>query len=359
MTKTVQRKSGSGIEQRVTIRDVARKAGVCLATASHALNPNPDSTIGVSEQTVLRVKAAARNTGYRPHAGARSIRSNRFQNIGFYVARKGVASRPPEEYLVGVFDAAQQRGYRVVLVGLENENQDYRDSVSSVFQQKSLDAIVVASYHHLSSDIHHVLSDFDLPVVYVNDRYEHNAVWLDDRTGGRIMTEHLIERGSRKIVFALPQYTRGQQLNRMHCSAADRVAGYRQAMEAAGLVPDVRLIEMPADHTQNPRILDDWLVEGQGGLPDAVFAYDDDLANDVAKMLIRKQIRVPRDIALAGYNGAYASLSAWCPLTTMRIPSFEMGRAAIEMAIKIIEDFDTTEIPSIKFRPKLILGEST
>ncbi len=93
------------------------------------------------------------------------------------------------------------------------------------------------------------------------------------------MTEHLIERGNRKIVFALPQYTRGQQLDRMHCSAADRVAGYRQAMAAAGLVPDVRLIEM--------------------------------------------------------------------------------GRAAIEMAIKIIEDFDTTEIPSIKFRPKLILGEST
>ena len=75
------------VESRVTIKDVAREAGVSLGTVSHTLNPNPNSTIGVSEKTAMKVHAAVRTTGFRPHAGARSIRSKRFNNIGFFVAR--------------------------------------------------------------------------------------------------------------------------------------------------------------------------------------------------------------------------------------------------------------------------------
>ncbi len=249
------------VANRITIKDVAREAGVSVTAVSHALNPNPGSTIRVSEATVMRVQEAVRRTGFRPHAGARSMRSNRFNNIGFLVVRKGVDSRPPEDYLMGVNDAAHRKGYRVVLVGLEQGEDDYRKSISSLLREKSLDALVVASYHQLSSVIHEALADLDLPVVYVNDRYKHNSVWVDDRLGGRIMTDYLLERGYRDIVFALRQHFPGQRVEQMHCSAVERLEGYRQSMADAGLKPDVRMIEIPEPLRPQSRLFDHDLLE--------------------------------------------------------------------------------------------------
>lgn len=342
---------------RVTIKDVANEAGLSLGAVSQALSPNPNSTIKVSEKTVLRVQEAARKVGFRPHAGARSVRSNKFHNIGFFVAKKGVYTRPPEGYLMGVSDAAQRHGYRVILVGLENEQGHYQETVPSLLREKNLDALVVASYHHLSSLIHDELTDSGLPVVYVNDQHEHNSAWLDDQAGGRIMTDYLIERGYRNIVFALRTHTEGQKLEDMHYSALERIGGYKKAMLAAGLEPDVRTIQMKEMLEVNQRIPDEWLLDK--ALPDAVFAYDDDLANSIAKLLYRRKLHIPDDIGLAGYNGAYASFSAWRPLTTMRIPAYDMGYAAVEMALRVVEGSDQKEFPSIKFRPELVIGEST
>ena len=145
----------------------------------------------------------------------------------------------------------------------------------------------------------------------------------------------------------------------MHYSAVARIEGYRQAMAAAGLEPDVRTIQMKEMLEVNQRIPDEWIFGDGKPLPDAVFAYDDDLANSIAKLLYRKNIRIPDQIGLAGYNGAYASLSAWRPLTTMRTPAYEMGYAALELALKIIEGSGQKEVPSVKFRPELVIGEST
>jgi LacI family transcriptional regulator len=342
----------------ITIKDVAREAGVSPSAVSHALNPNPNSTVGVSEKTARRVREAVQKVDYRPHCGARSMRSNRFKNIGVFVVRQGEDSRPPEGYLMGVFDAAQKRGYQVSLVGLDHGVSDYCDYDSSLLREECLDALIVACNHRLSPKIHKALDDLELPVVYVNDRYEHNAIWLDDCIGGHIMTDYLQERGYRKIAFVLPKYFPNQKLEQLHCSAEERIEGYCQSMAAAGLEPDVRMIEISETVKVNQRIMDDWLYDADGALPEAIFAYDDDLANIIAKMLMRKNIRMPEDIALAGYNGTYASLCAWRPLTTVRIPCYEMGRGAFEMALNSIGSI-RCKVPSIRFRPELVIGEST
>ncbi|VGO18511.1 LacI family DNA-binding transcriptional regulator [Pontiella sulfatireligans] len=345
---------------RVTIKDVAREAGVSLGAVSQALSPNPKSTIKVGDATIMKVQKAAAKLGFRPHAGAKSVRSNKFHNIGFFMAKKsGSLDRPPEGYLTGVSDAAQKRGYRIVLVGMESGQGNYQDVVPSLLREKNLDALVVASYHHLSALIHDELENMGLPVVYVNDKHEFNSAWVDDLDGARMMTDYLIERGSKNVVFAMRTHFEGQRIEDMHYSARMRIEGYTAAMKAAGLEPDIRTIMMRETLDFNQRIPDDWLFGNGRPLPDAIFAYDDDLANSIAKIMYRKGIRIPEDIALAGYNGAYASLCAWRPLTTMRIPSFEMGYTALELAIQIIEGSGQKEFPSIKFRPELVIGEST
>jgi len=345
--------------KRITIKDVAREAGVSLGAVSQALSPNPSSTIKVSAATSLKVQAAARTLGFRPHAGAKSVRSNKFHNIGFFIAKKGAFDRPAEGYMMGVCDAAQKRGYRVVLVGMENVEGHYQDVVPSLLREKNLDALVVASYHHCSAVIHDELKNMDLPVVYLNDKHEFNSTWLDDLSGARMMTDYLIERGCKDVVFAMRTHTEGQKIEDMHYSAQMRIDGYTAAMKAAGREPDIRIVTMREALDFNQRIPDQWLFGDGKPLPDAIFAYDDDLANSIAKIMYRKGIRIPEDIALAGYNGAYASLCSWRPLTTMRIPAYDMGFAALELALRIIEDSSQKEFPSVMFHPELFIGEST
>lgn len=342
---------------RVTIKDVAAEAGLSLGAVSQALNPNPSSTIKVSDATVERVRETAQKLGFLPHAGARSVRSNRFHNIGFFFARKGRYTRPSEGYLRGVSDAAQENGYRITLVGFESAPGKVQAAVSSLFQEKNLDALIVASYHQFSTQIHDALVDMGFPVIYANDYHLLNSIWVDDHAGGRMMTEHLIQRGYRSIVFALRGHLKAQKLEEMHYSARARLEGYAEAMKKAGLRPDIRMVHMPEALEVNQPIPSDWLL-GQA-LPDAIFAYDDDLANSVARLLMRQGIRIPEEMGLAGYNGGYSALSAWRPLTTMQIPSYEMGYAALELAIKLIEKDDVTSLKSIRFVPELIAGETT
>lgn len=347
---------GAKKRAKVTISELAREAGVSVSTVSHALNPNPRSTIKVSPATVQRIHDVAKRIKYRPHAGARSIRASRQMNIGFFTAKLGQA-RFPEGYLSGFSEAADERKYQVSLITIIRKQGSFNKSIPAVLSMKSLDALVIASYSELTREIHDELIGTDLPLVYLNDRHEKNSVYLDEIHGGRTMTEHLIGRGYRRIVFAMRVPANGMTVDDLHYSAHDRIEGYRQAMEEAGLEPDVRCVPMIDAVAPNQRMDDGWLL--RGGLPDAVFAYDDDFANTIGRALYRRNIRVPHDVALAGYNGGYGSWSSWSPLTTMEIPTIEMGRAAFRMAYEISARDGRREAKNIEFRSKLQIGETT
>ncbi|MCC5805427.1 MAG: LacI family DNA-binding transcriptional regulator [Opitutales bacterium] len=344
--------------KRVTIKDVAREAGLSVAAVSQALRPTERSTVKVSEATRERVVAVARKLDYRRHAGAGSIRSSRFQNVGFFVAKMGPRTRAPEGYLRGVVDGALLHDYRVVFSPVATEAGEYRETVPGILREKNLDALIITSHHAMTAEIHAELEGSGLPIVYLNDRHPHNAVYVDEAAGAREMTRHLVGSGYKRIAFLLRKSTMNPPLSRMHHSARERIDGYRRAMRAAGLEPDVRTVLMRDLVEENQRMPEDWLPEGEP-LPEAVFCYDDDLANSVAKLFYRRGIHVPRDVALAGYNGSYAALCAWCPLTTILLPTYEMGRAAFSMAMELVEAGGDANVPSLKFMSTLSVGEST
>lgn len=344
--------------KRVTIKDVASEAGLSVAAVSQALRPRSASTIKVSDGTRARVAAVARKLKYRRHAGAGSIRSARFQNVGFFVAKMASHAREPEGYLRGVVDGAMPRGYRVTIAPLTTEDADHRETVPALLQEKHLDALIITSHHAITAAIHEELKGADLPVVFLNDRHPNNSIYVNEKAGARIMTRHLVQRGYRRIVFLLRQSPKNRSLTKMHHSARDRIEGYREAMRGAGLEADVRTVVMSRLVEENQRIPEDWLP-AEEPLPEAIFCYDDDLANSVAKMLYRRGLRVPGDIGLAGYNGGYASLCAWCPLTTMALPTYAMGKAAFSMAMDLLEAEEAETAPSIAFESELRVGEST
>ncbi|MCP5546628.1 MAG: LacI family DNA-binding transcriptional regulator [Akkermansiaceae bacterium] len=343
--------------RRLTIKDIARTAGLSTAAVSQALRPKENSNIKLSEETIEKIRKVANDLNYQPHSGARSIRSNRFFNIGYFVAKTGLMTNTPAGYLAGVHDIAEANGFRITLIRLPVPVEDIPSAIPSVFNERNLDAIVIESYSELAQQIHQQIQASNMPVVFINDRHETNSVYVDDVLGAKEVTRHLIDKGYQKICFLQREVEGGPNIANMHHSAEDRATGFRAAMRAAKRKAEFHTVRTTGVVGLEVELHeDDWEVISQY---DAVIAYDDDLANLVARAAYDRGLWIPDSLAIAGFNGDYASLSAWQRLTTVRIPSYEMGRKAGEMVIQMIGQGADTSLPSSSHRPSLILGQTT
>jgi len=343
--------------RRITIKDIARAAGLSTAAVSQALRPHPHSNIKLQQETIERVRKVAADLNYQPHSGARSIRSNSFNTIGYFVAKTGLFTNTPYGYMAGVHDAAEERGFHITLIRLPRNLEDISRAMPSVFRERNLDALVIESYSELAFQIYQRIKSSHMPVIFVNDRHQTNSVYVDDKWGAAQITRHLIDKGYQRICFVQRRTECGPPIRKMHHSAVDRESGYRSAMRKAGREPVCHVVSttdvVGLDVELAP---EDWEIIAAH---DAVIAYDDDLANLIARCAYDRQLRIPDSLAIAGFNGDYASLSAWQRLTTVRIPSYEMGRKAAEMAFQLVDGRTDAELPSAVFRPTLVLGQTT
>ena len=343
--------------RRATIKDIAQAAGLSTAAVSQALRPHPRSNIKLQAETVERVKRVASELNYQPHAGARSIRSNSFDSIGYFTAKTGLFVNSPTGYLAGVHDVAEGQGSRITLIRLPADLDDISKAMPTVFSERNLDALVIESYSELAHQIYERVQTARLPVIFLNDRHETNSVYVDDEWAAGELTRHLIERGYQRIGFLHRHIVGGAPVKKMHHCAPDREAGYRKAMRKGKLpvschtVTTRGVVGLEVELTPA-----DWNLIRQH---DAVIAYDDDLANLIGRTAYDRGVRVPKSLAIASFNGDYAALSAWQRLTTMCIPAYEMGKKAAEMAFELFKGGPETAIPSVAYRPTLIVGQTT
>ena len=343
--------------RRITIKDIARAAGVSTAAVSQALRPHANSNIKLQKETVERIRKVALEMNYQPHSGARSIRSNSFGTIGYFAARTGIFTNSPGGYLAGVHDVAEEHGSRITLIRLPASIDDISSAMPSVFSERNLDAVVIESYSELAHQIYERIEASRLPVIFLNDRHDTNSVYVDDEWAAGELTRHLIERGYQSICYLHRITEGGPPVKQMHHSAQDREAGYRAAMKSGKRKPACHTVHTRSvvDSSQALRE-EDWQAIIRH---DAVIAYDDDLANLIGRTAGERGVSVPGDLAIAGFNGDYASMSAWKRLTTVRIPSYEMGRKAAEMAFALVAGGPGTALPSSIHRPVLVTGETT
>ena len=343
--------------RRATIKDIAQAAGLSTAAVSQALRPHPKSNIKLHAETIERVKRVASALNYQPHAGARSIRSNSFDTIGYFIARTGLFTNSPTGYLAGVHDIAEGEGSRITLIRLPADLDDISKAMPAVFSERNLDALVIESYSDLARQIYERVEASRLPVIFLNDRHETNSVYVDDEWAAGELTRHLIGKGYRRIGFLHRHIEGGAPVKKMHHSAADREAGYRKAMRGAKLPASCHTVTTKGVVGPEVELSGaDWEVIRRH---DAVIAYDDDLANLVGRTAYDHGVRIPGSLAIASFNGDYASLCAWQRLTTMRIPAYEMGRKAAGMAFELFRNGPETTIPSVACRPTLVVGQTS
>jgi LacI family transcriptional regulator len=324
------------------IREVAKEAGVSVATVSRVLNHSGY----VKEETYQKVIAAIRRLNYVPNGVARSMVKGSTRTIGLILPD---ITNPYFPMLArGVEDAAITQGYLVILCNTDN-NPDTEAMYLSMLREKCVDGLVYVSS---SSSTDHV-REFarHLPVVWV-DRMpvgvEGDVVAGDDLLGGYLATRHLLSLGRRRIAFiAGPDGL---------MTAEERERGYRLALKEAGLVPEDELMARgDFQFASGRRAMTEILGRTR---PDALFASNDLMALGAMEVIAEAGYRIPGDIAVVGYDNIMFARLAKPPLTTVEQPSYLIGVTACEVAMERIA---RRELPVQKklFKPTLVVRAST
>lgn len=305
---------------RATLEEVATLAGVSTMTASRALS-QPRL---VSETTRAKVEQAVVELGYVPNRAARALASAHSRVIVVLVP--SLSNAVFTAVLDGIHDAVGASQYQL-LIGNTRYSDAEEEKLLNIYLQSNPDGVLLSGVSH-SPHVQRVLGSLQIPIVSMMDLAEGEedlSVGFSQLDAGSTMTRHLIDKGYRRIGFI------GAQLDERTLRRAD---GYRQAMRAAGLA-DPALEVMTAEPSTialGARLMQRTLVLGC----DAVFCCNDDLAHGAIYHCQRHGVRVPQDVAIAGFNDLPASEWMMPSLTTVDTPRYRIGYEAASLLLDVI-----------------------
>jgi len=341
------------------LRDVARAAGVHVATASRALNDETASML--SAATVERVRQAAEALGYRVNGMARALKTRRSLAIGMLVPDITNPFFPP--VVRGAEDSLAKAGYSLVLANTDNDDQRARREVRIMLEGR-VDGLLLAMARRRDPLVAELFAG-PVPVVLVNRTVDHVgafAVVPDDHAGAVLAVEHLYALGHRRIAHvAGPQTT---------STGARRLAGFTHAAQSLGI--DAAWIEAARfNELEGARAADTLLGgasasananasadAGEQPRPTAIVAANDLLALGVLDVAARQGLACPADLSVVGFNDMPFVDRLQPPLTTLRVAEYDLGYRA---AALLLERLDRPErrAETLLLTPELIVRGST
>jgi LacI family transcriptional regulator len=305
----------------VTIRDVAREAGVSVATVSRVFN---DRTI-VSEGTARQVREVAARLGYVPHSGARSLITNKTHTIGILLP--DLYGEFFSEIIRGIDQAAQRSGYHV-LVSSSHAERSGLDAALRTMRGRVDGLIVMWPESETDESLSH--ASLGLPLVLLSCRGDHetDSITVANCDGARAMVEHLISLGHRRIAIIT-----GSPRN---FDAAERLRGYRAALEAAGIGLDPAL-ELAGAFSERSGYEAAQRMLTRSPRPTAVFASNDSMAIGAVSAVREAGLRVPEDIAVTGFDDIPMARYMNPPLTSVHVDIAALGERAIGRLLDVVQ----------------------
>ncbi|WP_233280505.1 LacI family DNA-binding transcriptional regulator [Devosia rhizoryzae] len=323
--------------ERIRIYDVARVAGVSVATASKALN----DTGRMTEATRTRVKQTATALGFRPNAMARALTRQRSFTIGLLT--NDTYGRFTLPVMAGINEALVDQGVSVFLCGIEDDAALGKIHVDAMLD-KQVDGII-ATGKRIDRRLPVDLSDLPVPVVYAFTEGPADAVTLvsDDRQGAREATEHLLAHGRRRLV---------------HVTGPDSFASVQNRAEAfrASAGQDAKVLYGAWSEAWGHEAVAKLWAQLNG--PDGIFCGNDQIARGVVDALRERGIDVPAEVSVVGFdNWEIVSAATRPPLTTIDMNLKELGREAGRLILDLAEGKPVE--PGIRTLPcKLVLRQS-
>jgi len=332
---------------KVTLKEVAARAGVHASTVSRALNP--ETRAMVTEEVVQRVTDAASGLGYRPNPIASSLRTNRTLTVGVVVPDLTNALFPP--IIRGIEDTLAPAGYTAIIANSDNDADRERLTVERM-RERRVDGLILATARRRDGLIDSFRED-NLPVVLINrtvDRTGVACIINDDALGMRLVVDHVAGLGHREIAFVGGP--------RALSTGDARYRGFTAAMRAAGLKPDPALI-CPADAFRDEAgYAACRTLIGRGRRFTAIVAANDLLALGCLDAFAEHGLSCPEDVSLTGFNDIPNMHRISPPLTTVRISHYHMGARAAETLMELIRS-DHAPVQKLLLEPELVVRGST
>ncbi len=324
-----------GNSSPITVRDIAERTGVSIGTVSRALKNQP----GVGEETRQRILTIAGRMGY----DLGNLRPSKFRRISFLHRAHFAPSSNPfySPVLHGVEEASRMHDL-VLSYGLVTLEQP----VAELVRRHEADVILCVSY--FEPEVLHSIQSSGVPIVLI-DHWDSElpSVNTDNFDGAYQTTQHLIAQGRRRIAYIC-----GPE----HYSIRERRRAYRKALYDAGVAadPDLEVTRQPPEAVEGTLPALEYLL-ALPKPPDAIITFNDDTALVVLRYLREREIRVPEDIAVAGYDDIYAARHSHPSLTSVRVEKEELGRKGVELLL----EGATTAAQSLTIPNKLIVRKSS
>ena len=333
----------------VTIKDIARQTDVSHSTVSRALHGSPL----IAENTAQRIRQKALELGYLPSAAARSLKTNRSQALGVIVS--SVEDPFFSEILQGIEEVAQKSGYSLFMAASQHDPERERSIVQDMSEHR-VDGVIICSASFKAEQRRQFLT-YGVPIVVVNNQAAEDyrySIYHDDVDGCRQVTRHLLDLGHRQIAY-LGNSSSGRP-------TLDRLTGFQQAMQAAGLaIPPEYIHEVASGGPE----------DGLAGLkyflslkdrPSALVCFNNMMAIGVLNGLDQSCIKVPNEFSVTGFDNIVFSAFTNPPLTTFDQPKRFIGAEAARLVLELLDTppaDGSTEQPRVRMLKGSLLVRKT
>jgi DNA-binding LacI/PurR family transcriptional regulator len=337
--------------RKVTIKQVAKAAGVSTQTVSRVLNDHPD----VADQTRQHVQGVIEEMGYRPSALARSLIHQRSFMIGVVTA--GLKYTGPSRTLSGIADQIEKMGYSLILKEVQHFNVNNIDSILNELLARQIDGLLwaVPEVEDNYTWLQNRLPEIPVPIVSLHEQIHRGvtAVLFDNFHGGYLATQHLFDTGRQRIAHISGPLD--------WWASKERKRGWQQALNAAGIqITSLHHVEGDWSGASGEKTMSQLLIQYPD--LDAVFIANDHMALGAMLHLHQVGKRVPEDIAVVGYDGLPETKHYSPPLTTIEINQRECGSIAVKRLIECIENYkehQPVDPKTVVLQPRLIVRSSS
>jgi LacI family transcriptional regulator len=337
---------------QVTIKDIARELGISPSTVSRALKDHPD----ISPETKKAVNELAEKLNYQPNIVALNLRQSKTNTLGVIIPE--IVHFFFSTVISGIEDVAYSAGYNVILTQSNESSQREMTDMKALFNSRVDGMLLSLSRETTNFDHIESMMAKGVPMVFFDRVYDHpntSKVIVDDLSGAKEATLHLIEQGCKRIahIEGSPNLEITKQ----------RLEGYLDALKEKGIPVDKDLIiPCPDPSIEGGKIATEKIL-AMSNVPDGIFATNDPVAMGAMQAIRAKGLKIPQDIAVVGFSNWLFSSMTDPPLSSVDQPGFEMGREATKLLIRQIEIKSKEDIdpkPETKIlKTKLVIRESS
>lgn len=328
-----------------SIKDVAKEAGVSIATVSRVLN---DIDV-VNEDTKKKVLDAIKKLGYRPNIVARSLKTQKTSTIGILIP--DIASQFYPDIVRGAEDVTNIYDYNIILCNSDFDVEKEKEYLR-VLKEKMVDGVIYIS-SSLNEEILDLINELDLKTVLVETKDKNGrlpSVTIDNISASYEGTKYLIDLGLKNLAFI---GVNGENMN----AWGERYIGFVNALKDAGLESDEELCYFKNLTVKTGYQAIQRFTENNKKF-DGIVCASDEIAMGAINALREKGIRVPEDVSVIGFNNNILGEIFYPKLTTISQPSYDMGSVAVRMLIKILNKRELDN-PNYILNYEIIQREST